>query len=460
MPFGPLGLVAQNEQRHAEHRRFLLHPARIAQHEVGARASRRASRRGRRGRAGDARDARRAARAWSRATWAIGMEHEADVGIAVAGERRGPPRRSRPSPSPQLSRRWQVTSKRGRAVRAPRAAGSRASAATVASMPLLPVTNTAPVTPSAARLAAAPSVGANSMVAARVDRACDSLPRARARRSRRCASPASTCATGTPRSNAACAAPSALEVSPWTAISEAAAAQMRRAARARTRGDMRVGLGQAGAIERRAAADAPSPYSAGSRSGCWPVRTMHGAMPARGERGGDGGQFDGFGPGPDDQPDFSAYAAFPLARPGEIASIMDEAQPDLAEVVGIGLDLEADRRPPGRRDSRSRACGNKSTAASSDREAQADLRLACRPSRSSRSAGRGAAARSARTRASTARRRRGPTGWCGVRPRGFARWSSPPRGGKARGANQARDHCGISTWPPKPKRIADSNWSA
>ena len=49
-------------------------------------------------------------------------------------------------------------------------------------------------------------------------------------------------------------------------------------------------------------------------------------QPARRERMGDGREFDGFGPGADDQPDVGDTQTSPLARRAQFASTMERVQ--------------------------------------------------------------------------------------------------------------------------------------
>ena len=56
---------------------------------------------------------------------------------------------------------------------------------------------------------------------------------------------------------------------------------------------------------------------------------------------GDGGKLDRFGPGADDQTDSVAVQLSPYLGGGKVPPLWRKSS-DLAEVVGVGLDLEAD----------------------------------------------------------------------------------------------------------------------
>ena len=68
-PSGPLGLLAQDQQRHAERRRFLLHPAGIAQYQVGGAHRLRSSRHGTAAGSGEFRACHPAGDAFARSLW-------------------------------------------------------------------------------------------------------------------------------------------------------------------------------------------------------------------------------------------------------------------------------------------------------------------------------------------------------------------------------------------------------
>jgi hypothetical protein len=67
---------------------------------------------------------------------------------------------------------------------------------------------------------------------------------------------------------------------------------------------MGVGVGQAGAIEFDPP-EAAEPELFGIERGVLAGEDEHALQPLLGQRGSDGGQFDGFGPGADDQPHLS-----------------------------------------------------------------------------------------------------------------------------------------------------------
>ncbi len=180
------------------------------------------------------------------------------------------------SPPPQLSLRWQVTSIRGLPLWQGLNGGSFASTARTASMLVLPVMWTSPDTRSARRLAAAVGVGANkrSALASMAIRYSSSGQGSRGSWVRR---PASTCATGIAAANPASAAPSALDVSPWTTSrsggSRSSGENVVVTWRTCACGSLRPGQ------RRWRLGNSDSPKSSGSRSGCWPVKISVGARP-------------------------------------------------------------------------------------------------------------------------------------------------------------------------------------
>ena len=149
-------------------------------------------------------------------------------------------------PSRQLSRRWQVTRmRRAAAVAQRRRRQARSASRATHRYRVLPVTWISPGTCSARRFAAASSVGANSRsasasIAVRYSSSGQGSSGSWVRR------PASTWATGTPAVKAASAAPSALDVSPWTTSRSGALAQAAAAARAVTVATWRCGSSSPG----------------------------------------------------------------------------------------------------------------------------------------------------------------------------------------------------------------------
>ena len=75
-------------------------------------------------------------------------------------------------------------------------------------------------------------------------------------------------------------------------------------------GDMGVGLGQAGAIERDPRQMAKTIF-AEVEVGVLAGQDDEAFVPARSQRGGDGGELDGFGTSADDEPDFSGTQPSP-----------------------------------------------------------------------------------------------------------------------------------------------------
>ena len=108
-PLRPLRLVAKDQQRHAQRRRFLLHSAGIAQHQVGARASPRSLRHGTAEGSAKFRACRPTGDASVRSPWdwAEGCTSAVRPDVRQARAMPSPAPRDRP---PQFSRRWQVTS--------------------------------------------------------------------------------------------------------------------------------------------------------------------------------------------------------------------------------------------------------------------------------------------------------------------------------------------------------------
>ena len=82
------------------------------------------------------------------------------------------------------------------------------------------------------------------------------------------------------------------------------------AQRAPNPGDMGIGMGQAGAIEVEPAQMREAMLGR-IEAGMLAGEDQPGVEPAVGERGGDWRQFDSFGPGADDQPDFSGTQPSP-----------------------------------------------------------------------------------------------------------------------------------------------------
>ena len=331
-------------------------------------------------------------------------------------------------PSPQLSRRWQVTRIEGRPIRGRRAGGSSASDREQGVDPgVAGDVDRGRDTRSQARLAAARSVGANSRSApASISVRYSSSGQGRVRSWVR--SPASTWATGTAAANRRARRRARSTYRPGRSAGRAAARAAVRSAARRPCSTCACGILLAGTAELDARDKCPGRWSPDRAQRCCPVKISARRQPALGERAGDGGEFDRFRPGADDQPVCPRDCSLP---PSSAAAIVPGSGPTAStEIVGVGLELEPHRRRRDEMVGEAVAARNKrSPPPWSGRSCGPGCW--CRPSRSSRSAGRAEAPAAARTPAASGRCWPCPTGSCGDRARKCARRSSPPRGGKA-----------------------------
>ena len=366
--FGALGRVAQHEQGHAERGGFFLHPARIAEDEVGAahRVDHRAV-------------AERGDEANPRLVAEQGPHRRARPADWGGARRRSSPCRARASatsaiasevsPAPQFSRRWQVTSNlSGR--RAARAA-ARARHRRELGQQRVDAAIAGDVERARAAFAVEVGGGACGRGEQQVgdggrsrQRNCSSGQGERGSKLRR---PASTWASGRPQLlGGARAAERARRV----ALDDhqfgrrAAPVALERARRPRRHGRAgRARPAQPSGVARHAAKAMVGKIEPGMLAG---EVEMDGDAPRAIELERDRRELDGFGPGSDDETDTNRLQLSPWLRRRHCAASpsggkLDKRGNSLGslnlEIVGVGLELERDRGRRGRCGCRS-PCGS------------------------------------------------------------------------------------------------------